>query len=427
MSATSKTNIKKSANNQKHDIILYGATSFVGEITAAYLDKHIADETQSKDIKFAIAGRSESKLDKVASKLSNKKITKIIANATDEKSLRDMVKQTKVIISTVGPYDLYGSDLVKICAQEGVHYCDLAGESHWIKRMIDAHGDTAFKNGACIVNCCGFDSIPSDIGVYLLQKQAIQQFGMPCSEIAMRVKAAKGAMSGGTVASMVNLISKAKDDARLRKSLKNPYQICPSSLTEDSKTQQQTRQKNIQKPVYESAYDKWTAPFIMAAINTKIVHRSNALQGYAYAPDFKYDEAMFTGKGRKGRIKSYAVTAGIAALMVGAGFDKSRSLLEKYILPKPGEGPTQKQQDTGFYNILFYGKTNSGKQTVLKCIGDKDPGYGSTAKMLAQSAICLLQDLPADQKGGFWTPASLMGDQLVGRLEKYAGVTFEVV
>lgn len=405
-----------------YDIVLFGATSFVGKITAAYLQQQLKTVPENKGVRFAIAGRSSQKLAALKKELKDKDLASIVADSHDENSLRNMVKQAKVIISTVGPYDLYGSLLVKVCVEQGVHYCDLAGESHWVKRMIDAHGAQALQTGACIVSCCGFDSIPSDLGVHELQTAAQKQFGEPCTQIAMRVKAAKGTMSGGTVASLVNVIKLAKEDPRLRKSIASPYQICPSHAA-----QQQTRQKRIRSSYFDHSHQQWTAPFIMAEINTKVVHRSNALKDYAYTPAFTYSEAMWTGKGKQGRIKAYAITAGIAALALGASIQKTRSLLEKYVLPKPGQGPSKKAQEAGFYNLMFFGKTASGKSISLQCKGDRDPGYGSTAKMLAQSALCLLQDLPKEQTGGFWTPASLLGGNLTLRLEKHAGVTFKVI
>lgn len=420
-------NKKQATNTPKpqghYDIILFGATSFVGQITADYLYTHIKDTPASNHLKLAIAGRSQSKLDKLNKKIGAD-IATIIANSNDEHSLHDMVSQTRVIISTVGPYDLYGSTLVKVCADLGVDYCDLTGEAQWIKQMIDEHADTAYQSGARIVHSCGFDSIPSDIGVHFLQREALSMHGEPCKNVDMRVKAMKGGASGGTILSMVNIMEKVSKDTKLRKVLMNPYALCPSNTPK-------VKQLFVGKAIHEPQYGAWTAPFIMAAINTKIVHRSNALKNATdsagYGSDFTYSEATLMGSGRKGQLKAYAVMGGLGGFTLATGFAPTRKLLTKYMLPKSGDGPSQKEQQNGFFNILFFGETASGKKMTAKVTGDRDPGYGSTAKMLGQAAICLAEDIDKAVKGGFWTPASLFGDKIIPRLEHHAGLTFKIV
>lgn len=408
-----------------YDIVLFGATSFVGQIVARYLLDH--QNTYSDDgFSFAIAGRSEAKLSRLKDKLNAAHLPTIIADADDSLSLKHMVACAKVVVSTVGPYDLYGDKLIKACVVAGVDYCDLTGEIHWVKRMIDTHVTTTRKTGARIVNCCGFDSIPSDLGVYFLQQKALEKYGVPCTQIDMRVKAAKGGLSGGTLASMSNVIAKATKDSKLRKSLKDPYTICPSNLFSLG-VLSKTKQPSMEKPEFEEVHNRWRAPFIMAMINTKVVHRTNALLEGKYGANLTYSEAVWVGKGLKGRAMAYGVTAGIAGLTAGLSMPVSRKILTERILPKTGEGPSKKAQENGFFNLQFFGKTDSGQVLNVQVTGDKDPGYGATAQMLSQAALCLLKDVPKNASGGFYTPAALLGDALIKRLESYTGVAFKVV
>jgi len=403
----------------KLDFILFGATSFVGQILARYM----TELTNKDDVKWAMAGRSQSKLDDLKASLGEaaNNIEVIVADAEDESQLTQMCKLTKVVISTVGPYALYGETLIKACVTTGTDYCDLTGEPQWITKMLGKYEEAAKISGARIVNSCGFDSIPSDLGVYFLQRQSKLEFEQTCSQILMRVKTMKGAASGGTIASMMNLVKEATFDSELRKSLQDPYSICPQN---HGFTQVQS---NLMTPKYEEEIGQWVAPFVMAAINIRIVHRSNALLEKSYGELFKYDEAMMMGKGVKGGVYASALTAGLGSFMAAAVVPPSRWLMENYVLPKPGEGPSLKQQLEGSFDLRFYGKTCDNQKLQVRVTGDRDPGYGSTAKMLAQSAICLAKDVSkSDIKGGFWTPAAAMGDQLIERLEQYAGLAFRV-
>lgn len=414
---------------KEYDLIVFGASSFVGEILTRYLAQTYGLDGE---LKWAIAGRSERKLQHVRGTLAPvlggdaKNVEILLADASDEAALQQLTEQTKVIVSTVGPYALYGETLVKVCAENGTDYCDLTGEAQWIKRMLEKYEAKAQQSGARIVHCCGFDSVPSDMGVYFLQQQAEQEFGSMAERIKMRVKAAKGGMSGGTIASIINLTKEALANPALRKELANPYSICPPGSGFSA------RQPNIKGAVMDNDFKSWATPFIMAAINTRVVHRSNALRDKAYGEDFIYDEAMLTGKGLKGRMTAMAVVAGLAAFMAGAVVKPTRWLLENYVLPKPGEGPTAKQQEEGFYDIRFKGFLNDGRIIVTKVTGDRDPGYGSTAKVLGQAAVSLAQDFHTGKrkkgkKGGFWTPASIFDERYIQRLRDHAGVAFEVL
>ena len=401
--------------DQTFDIIVYGATSFVGQIMTRYMQAQFADGS----IRWAIAGRSKSKLEALSRDAGLTGIEMLVADAGDEAALKAMCARAKVIVSTVGPYALYGDTLVKVCAETGTHYCDLTGEPQWIRRMQDRHEDAARQSGAWIVHCCGFDSIPSDLGVHFLQQQAAKRFGQTCNRINMRVVKIKGGASGGTIASMINMVKEASGDAELREQLKDPYSICPPGHGFTA------RQPDVQM-AYDEEYGSWIAPFIMAAINARVVHRSNALSHNSYGDGFLYEEAMVSGEGASGKRAARAISWGMTGAMIGLALPPTRWLLENHVLPKPGEGPSEKQQREGEYDLVFLGKTPKGDKIRCRVTGDRDPGYGSTAKMLAQAAACLAKDLPDTTPGGFWTPASLMGDKLIARLEAHAGLSFEL-
>ena len=405
----------------KFDIIIFGATSFVGQILTRYMLNQFA---VGGELKWAIAGRSQNKLIELKLSLgtAGEALDTLVADAADEDSLHSMCLSTRVIISTVGPYALYGEPLVKVCVALGTDYCDLTGEVQWIAKMLERYEDEAKKSGARIVNSCGFDSVPSDLGVYFLQHHAKQKFGQTCSSIKMRVKKMKGAASGGTVASMTNIFKEVASNPALRKVLANPYAICPSDHGNT------VRQDNMNRPQYDDDFNSWVAPFVMAVINTRIVHRSNTLIEGGYSQHFDYNEAMLTGKGMMGSGIAAGVGVGLGGFAMAAVIPPTRWVMEKFILPKPGEGPSIDAQEKGFYDLRFYGKTDDGQEIRCKVTGDQDPGYGSTAKMLGQAAACLAQDISKDDvQGGFWTPASVFGTQLITRLEKHAGLTFEII
>lgn len=416
-------------------VVLYGATSFVGQITAHYLAQFLADKDNknapnSEPVTWAIAGRDQEKLEKLQAELSSAqkdekaeaKVDIIVANSNDDASLDEMTKQTQVIISTVGPYLKYGEPLIKSCTKNGTDYVDLTGEAIFIKDMMDKYQDDAKKSGARIVNSCGFDSIPSDLGVYFTQQQAEEKFDESCTVINMRVKAAKGGLSGGTIASMATIFEEVGQDKSRRKQVANPY------LLNDDEDAPNVRQDNVSKPEYDEEHARWLAPFVMASINTRIVHRSNQLLDYEYGRDFKYDEAMWMKDGVKGKLMSYGMSVGLLGFATAMMIKPSRELLSKHVLPKSGSGPSKEEQENGYFDIRFFGKTAKNDTINTKVTGDKDPGYGSTSRMLAQSALCLAQDIARDDvEGGFWTPASAMGDHLLTRLEEHAGLSFEVV
>ena len=407
------------AHMEQRHLTVFGATSFVGQILTRYLYGRVGTDGE---LRWAIAGRSEKKLRELHGSLYPKaaKLPQIVANAGDEKALREMCAESRVVISTVGPYALYGEPLVKICANTGTDYCDLTGEVQWIRRMIRKYEGAARASGARIVHCCGFDSIPSDLGVHFLQKHAMQKYGRTCPRVKLRVKAMRGGASGGTIASMLNVVKEASDDPELRRELANPYSLCPDGYTP------QLRQPNVSLAEYDTDFKSWIAPFVMAAVNTRIVHRTNALSKQAYGADFRYDEAVLRGDGFKGRAAATSMGAGLRAFMAAAAVPPTRWVLERF-LPGPGEGPSPEEQRNGFFDIRIFGRTE-GHTLQVKVTGDRDPGYGSTGKMLGQAGACLALDTPkANTPGGFWTPATIFGDRLIDRLTRYSGLRFEVV
>ena len=401
---------------REFDIILFGATSFVGAILTKYM---LSQQPLDGDVKWAIAGRSQTKLNQLKLSLGEaaEALPVIVADTCNPASIDAMCGATRVIVSTVGPYALYGEPVIQSCVALGTDYCDLTGEPQWIHKMLGRYEAAAKKSGARIVNCCGFDSIPSDLGVYFLQQKSNQTLKQHCNSVKMRVKAMKGGASGGTIASMLNAIKEAMQDKNIRKIIASPYALCPTDHGFKA------RQINLKSAQYDKDVQAWIAPFVMAAINVRVVHRSNALLHKQYGENFLYEEAMITGPKAKGGISAAALTAGLGGFMLAAILPPTRWLMEKTILPKPGEGPSPQAQRDGYYDLRFIGTTQDGQTIRCKVTGDSDPGYGSTAKMLGQAALCLAQDMD-EKPGGFWTPASLFGEKIISRLETHAGLTF---
>jgi short subunit dehydrogenase-like uncharacterized protein len=388
--------------SSKFDIVVYGSTGFTGQLVAEYLAAHYTGQGAPR---WAMAGRSLEKLASVRNAIgAPADIALIRADASDGASLKAMVDQTKCVLSTVGPYQLYGSDLVAACAATGTDYLDLCGEPVWMRQMIDAHEATAKASGARIVFSCGFDSLPFELGVYFCQETAKKVLGVPVARVKGRVRAMKGTFSGGTAASIKASFDAAAKDLSLVALLRDPFVLSPGF--------EGPKQPPGNKPQLDEDLDSWTAPFVMATINTRNVHRSNMLMGFPYGRQFVYDEMMLTGPGEKGEANARRVVAAINAERMGGGG------------PKPGEGPSKEERETGLYDLLFVGLAPDGRQVRVAVRGDRDPGYGSTSKMIAECAICL-REMP-DLKGGIWTPGAAMGDRLIKRLVEHAGLTFDV-
>jgi short subunit dehydrogenase-like uncharacterized protein len=382
---------------REFDVLVYGATGYTGRLVAEYLAMAYSGEDRPR---WAMAGRSPSKLEEVRGLIgAPAEVPLVTADASDAESLRGMCERTAVVITTVGPYQLYGSELVAACAATGTAYVDLCGEPGWMRQMIDKHEDEAKRTGARIVFSCGFDSIPFDLGVLTLQETARERFGRPAPRVKGRVRTISGGMSGGTAASLKATMAAAARDPALIRLLASPFALTPGFTG--------PAQPSGLVPYYDSAIGAWVAPFVMAPINTKNVHRTNFLLGQAYGADFVYEEMMVVpGIGEIGRAAAQALAA--ANPFGGGG-------------PKPGEGPSKEQREKGHYEIQFVGEMPGARvETVVT--GDRDPGYGSTSKMIAESALCLVRDVIGN--GGIWTPGALMGTALRKRLQEYAGLTF---
>jgi short subunit dehydrogenase-like uncharacterized protein len=385
--------------NTKYDIVVFGASGYTGRLVAEYLQGEYANTS----LKWAMAGRSLDKLASVRTALGIPDSVDLVSvDSDDAASVGQMVSNCKVVITTVGPYQLYGEELIKQCAEQGTDYVDLSGEPSWMHETIAQHSAAAKTSGARIVHSCGFDSIPFDLGVYCLQQHAITQTGKPIATVKGRVRAMNGTFSGGTIASMRATMASAQANPAIIKVLTNPF-----ALTEGFTGPEQPTGA---APQYDEELNSWSAPFVMAAINTKNIHRSNFLLGHQYGEDFRYDEMLLTGDGEQGKA---------AAEYVAKDDSIGKSDLQ------PGDGPTQEERENGNYDAIFAGQNSEGELMISSVQGDRDPGYGSTSKMLAEAAICLLEN-PTLASGGLWTPAAAMGQALIDRLHAHAGLTFQI-
>ena len=390
------------SESPEFDVIIYGSTGYTGRLVAEYMVQQYAASDDAP--KWAMAGRSLEKLEEVRDLVGAPKDTPlVVADSHDPASIHMMARRTNVVLTTVGPYQLYGDEVVAACVRHGTHYVDLCGEPGWMRAMIDEHQQAAEKSGAQICFSCGFDSIPFDLGVLLLQKEMQKRFGKPASRIRCRVRSMEGTFSGGTAASLGATMKALAKNPALVKILGSSFGLTPGFKGAD--------QPNMLIPKYDKTIDSWVAPFIMAPINTKNVHRTNFLLDFPYGEDFRYDEMVVTSPGDLGKQAAEMV----AKANPFSGDD----------VPKPGEGPTREQRENGSYDIVFIGETADGETASLCVKGDKDPGYGSTSKMIAEAALCLAQD-QIKKGGGVWTPGALMGKKLVKRLEDKAGLSFVV-
>ena len=385
--------------DREFDIIVYGATGYTGRLVAEYLAKHYGDRRDGP--KWAMAGRSLSKLEEVRDEIGAPSSTPlVVANADDPASLEAMCERTRVVITTVGPYQLYGDALVAACVKTGTDYADLCGEPVWMRQKIDEHMDAARASGAHICFSSGFDSIPFDLGVLMTQKEAVKRFGKPAPRVKGRVRGMAGGASGGTVASLTETMKAVAKNPKLIPILRSSFGLTPGFEGPD--------QPSGMIPHYEDELGKWAAPFVMAPINTKNVHRTNFLLGHPWGEDFKYDEMVLTSPGEAGKKMAEA-----AAEMMKNPFGAKP--------PKPGEGPTKEERENGFYDVLFIAEMPDGQTLHYSVKGKYDPGYGSTSRMLAETAIGLLS---CDKPGGVGTPGYFLGEDLVDRLQSHAEITF---
>lgn len=397
---------------REFDIIIWGATGFTGKLVVEYLYKNYGI---NKSLKWAIGGRSQEKLEAVRAEWADDNLPIVLGDSFDEASLAAMTKRTKVICSTVGPFSKYGKKLAAACVKHQTHYCDLTGEELFVRHLIDQHHKAAKANATKIVPCCGFDSIPSDLGVFYMQQEVKKRMGQFSSHIKMRVKEASGTTSGGSFATLRYMTELIKKDRSLLAILIEPYSLNPAGEMEG------LDQTGIRDIVYDDTIKSWLYPFIMEGINTRIVRRSHALAGYPYGRDFQYEEASMSGDGETGKEEAIKQLAQLKAFRSPKSQEEKEVLLKK--LPKPGEGPSRAAMEAGSYTYKFYAIHNKKVIGIGTVTGDMDPGYGSTSKIIGEAAVCLAKDeLPPE--GGVITPRIAMGNALLKRLVKNAGLTF---
>lgn len=399
------------------DVIVFGATGFTGRLVAEYLHARYG---VGRTVSWAIAGRNRGKLAQVRDLIGAPSSLPLLqADASDPASMAALARQGRVVISTVGPYQLHGEPLVSACVESGTDYVDLCGEPAWMARMIARYDAPANASGARIVFSCGFDSIPFDLGVLFLQDAAQRRFGAPLTRVRGRVRVLKGTFSGGTMASALATIEAVRRDPAVARLMDDPFALTPGFRGPP--------QPDGDSANYDDAAQSWTGPFVMAQINTKNVHRTNALLGHPWGREFVYDERSLAGDGPSGerRAKGMASNARLQTMLLRWGL--TRELLRRFALPKPGQGPTADERERGRYEVLFIGDTAQGQRLRATVKGDRDPGYGSTCKLVTESALTLADEIDRSQTaGGVWTPGAAMGMALVRRLQERAGLGFAI-
>jgi short subunit dehydrogenase-like uncharacterized protein len=401
---------------REHDVVLFGATGFVGRLVAAYLA-----QAAPPDLRIALAGRSREKLVAVAGGLpaSSRHWPLVEADTGDPASVTRMAESTRVLVTTVGPYQRYGLPVVEACARAGTHYADLTGEVLFVREAIDRCDAIARETGARLVHAAGYDSIPSDLSVFLLAQRAREDGAGGLTDVRL-VASLRGGASGGTVASMRAQVQSMATDRTLRRVIGDPYALSPDRAAEPA-----TRQPPDAAPPALAAEGRWTAPFVMAPFNTRIVRRSNALQEWSYGRGLRYGESMSTGRGITGAFTAAGVTTGLVAALGAMAFAPTRALLDR-VLPAPGSGPSESAREKGFFRMIVDADTESGRHYRATVAGRGDPGYAATSVMLGEAALALALDedrLP--RRAGSLTPSTALGDVLVERL-RAAGHTYEV-
>lgn len=401
--------------DREHDVVLYGASGFVGALTAAHLAVHAP-----AGVRVALGGRSRERLEAARAALppAARDWPLVVADSTDPGSVAALAASAKVVATTVGPYARYGMPVVEACARAGTHYADLTGEVLFVRQAIDRTDALARESGARIVHACGYDSIPSDLGVLLLHEQAQADGAGQLTDVRL-VATMRGGFSGGTIDSMRAQIEAVEDDRSLRRIVADPHALSPDPAAEPTPAQPADA-----GPPARTPDGRWSAPFVMAPFNTRIVRRSNALLDWAYGPALRYGEVMGTGSGVKGAVSAAAVTGGLVGLLGAMSVRPVRGLLDR-VLPAPGTGPDSRARESGFFRSVLHATTGSGRRYRATVSGPGDPGYAATSVMLGQSALCLaMDDLP--ERAGSLTPATAMGRALIDRL-RIAGHTYDVV
>jgi short subunit dehydrogenase-like uncharacterized protein len=393
------------------DVVVFGATGFAGRLVAGYLAAHAP-----AGVRIGLAGRSQERLARVRDGLGEAASAwpLLIADSADPASLAALARSARVVATTVGPYYGHGLPLVEACARAGTDYADLAGEVLFLRESIGRCHELAQGTGARIVHCCGFDSIPSDLGVLRLHQAARADDAGDLEDTTLVVTALRGGLSGGTLAAMTGQLAEVRASPEHRRAVADPYAISPDRAGEPRLGGERDRYRVR----YEADLGIWTGPFVMAGINTRVVRRSNALQDWAYGRRFRYREVTGFGRGPAAPVLAAAITGGLAALTAGLAFRPSRALLGR-LLPSPGQGPSEKTRQAGLFRMEIHGRTSAGARYRARVEAHGDPGYAATSVMLGESALCLALDrdrLPG--RAGVLTPATAMGDVLAERLVK---------
>jgi short subunit dehydrogenase-like uncharacterized protein len=398
------------------DIVLFGATGYAGKLVARYLASHAPE-----GVRIGLAGRSAHRLDDIRAGLGAAASAwpVLVADSADPESVAALARTARVVATTVGPYHRQGLSLVGACANAGTHYADLSGEVLFVRESIDQFHQVAAGTGSRIVHCCGFDSVPSDLGVLMLHRAARADDAGDLEDTTLVVTALKGGISGGTLASGTGQWDEMRIDAEHRRVVRDPYALSPDRDAEPDLGEE----PDVGWVRHDRDLGIWVGPFLLAHLNARVVRRSNALQGWAYGRRFRYREVTGFGARRTAPVQAAVVSTAIGAVAGGLAFRPSRALLGLF-LPGRGEGPSEKTRRTGFFRMEIHARTSSGARYLSLVEARADPGYAATAVMLGETALCLAQDedrLPA--VAGVLTPATAMGAALAGRLTS-AGQTF---
>ncbi len=413
----------ETAHPREFDIVLWGATGATGRRVA----HHLATRIGGRGLRWAIGGRTREKLEAVRAGLpeAGRSVDILVGDSHDHDVMRALAARTRVVISTVGPFALYGTALVEACAEAGTQYCDLTGEAQWMRSMIDGFEPRARETGARIVHACGHDSIPSDLGVQFLQEAAVERYGQPCTRVATRITRMHGGFSGGTAATFLNAMKLRETDPGFDALSVDPYALCPPDARDGPEGPDRMMPLEVG---WDPALKVWTYPYFMAPMNAKVVRRGNALMGHPYGRDFRYVETAATRAGLGGWIAAARGAVFGRAFLVAMAIPATRKLLVRHVLPKSGEGPRAELREAGFYELVLVGELPDGTVLQARVTGEGDPGVESTTRMLTEAALCLAED--GDRiavGGGFWTPASGLGTLLRDRITAHAGLSFEVL
>ena len=408
--------------NIKYDLVIMGATGFTGKLVVEYLIRYYG--TKNEKFTWAIAGRNQKKLEKLKTSFHeidphSKNLPILLVDSHDSILLDNMTSVCRLVISTVGPYLKYGKPLIKSCVKNSTDYCDLTGEVPFIRESIDLFEEKAKKNKCRIIHSCGFDSIPSDIGVLLLQTDSLRKFNRTCDEVNLYVRSIRGSFSGGTIESLINISNYTDLNPENKDILKSPFALDPRDSFKND-----TRQSSLKSVKWNNDIQRWVCPFIMSGINTRIVRRTNSITNYSYGYNFRYSEVYSFNKGIKGFLKSIIMLVGLGLIQVSVKTKSLLWILRKFKLPKPGEGPSKEKRENGFFKLNIIGLINNTQKNSVTVTGQGDPGYLATSKMLTESALSVLlekEKLPTIY--GVLTPASGIGIVLAERL-KERGINF---